>query len=187
MEKEEKKQPESLEEKLAGEFIELAKPNAGFKLLKADLDNVDSKFMGMYKGESVPGSKLQDAFNEVAKTYLQALFSNELKVDGPELYGNMIRQWSRDVSEQHIGQLLNAIKIGDRAKLLALLNEAYQAGANKVPSTISKIQSQEGDSQMKVYDILARETKGNKVKVATNLAGTYGALQQQYATQEQLS
>ena len=175
-------------EGLVRKFDELAKPNAMFRLSKPDLDNVGRDFMAKYDGKPVEGAHLEARFNDVAKTYLQALFKGQMNVDGPELYGNMLRDWSSKVGDQHLGQIRNAIKIGDKAQLLQLLNQAYQAGANKTQSVISDIQSQPADKQMGIYQAIAKKIPGsNPIKVASNPGAAYGVLAQQYATAEQLS
>ncbi|MBI2647387.1 hypothetical protein HYW99_02830 [Candidatus Woesearchaeota archaeon] len=185
-------QEKTLEQRLAEGFISLAKPDTAFKLVKPDLDRVTREFSNAYVPEPVPEDKLEGTFNAVAKTYVNSLYRSVGKpepiVDGPEWYGGLVRDWASKVGEGHLQTIKDAIKKGDAGQLISLLNQAYQAqaGTAKVQTNISNIQNQPSNVQLASYGIIAKEVNGSVAKVATNLPGTYAALQQLYATQERL-
>ena len=98
---------DTLEQKLAGEFTSLARPNAVFNYVKPDLDRVSTKFTSIYDGRKVPEGNLERAFNGVSRLFVKALYDSigkpEPNVDGPEWYGNLVRDWAGKVSDQHLG------------------------------------------------------------------------------------
>ena len=172
--------------KLFNEVNAQVQPGASLKHIKSDLDRIEPTFFKLYDGKPAEDAKLEDAFNSVAKSYITALYDllgkSQPLVDGPEWYGNLIRDWAGKVSDQHFGQIRAAIKSGNRAEVLRLINQAYEAQANKLTSVISKIQGQNADIQMGVYakiaGTLAGGSKGDVAKVATNLPAAVQALGQ---------
>src|SRR3989338_10709797 len=137
---------ETLEERLFEDLSAQVQPGASLKHVKPDLHRVESGFFDLYDGKPVGDAKLEDAFNSVAKSYITSLYDlvgrKQPNVDCPEWYGNLIRDWLGKVSPEAMGQVRAAIKAGNRAEVLRLLNQSYEAQANKLQSTISKIQGQ---------------------------------------------
>lgn len=175
--------------KLYGELTAQVKPNAQFNAVKSDLDRVEPEFIKLYDGKPVDGSKLEEGFNAAAKSYITALYSvsgsKQPIVDGPEWYGNEIRSWLRQVSDEALGQVKAAIKAGNRAEVLRLFNQAYQAQANKLTSVLSKVQEQPSEVQLGVWGQVAKALGGkNAARVATNPGAALQALGQLYAIQE---
>lgn len=177
---------ETLEEKLFKDVHAQVQPGASLKHIKPDLDRIEPSFFKLYDGKPVGDAKLEDAFNSVAKSYVTALYDlvgkNQPNVDGPEWYGNLIRDWLGKVGPEAMGQVRAAIKQGNRAEVLRLINQGYEAQANKLQSTISKIQGQSSDVQMGVYTLIANTLAGGKggdvAKVATNVPAAVQALGQ---------
>ncbi len=173
-------------EKLFGELNAQVQPGASLKHIKSDLERIEPSFFKLYDGKPIEDAKLEDAFNSVAKSYVTSLYNIAGKpqplVDGPEWYGNLIRDWLGKVGPEAMGQVRAAIKSGNRAEVLRLLNQAYEAQANKLQSTISKIQGQSSDVQMGVYTLIANTLAGGKsgdvAKVATNVPAAVQALGQ---------
>ncbi len=179
----------TMDEILFDEIKANVQPGASLKHIKPDLDRVESKFFSMYDGKPVGEDKVEAAFNSVAKSYITTLYDLAGKpqplVDGPEWYGNTARDWLGKVSEQAVGQVKAAIKQGNRAEVLRLINQGYEAQANKLTSIISNVQNQPADIHLDVNKRVASALGGKNVaKVAANLPAAVSALAQIYATQD---
>ena len=168
----------NLEDTLLNEAKDLVKPDAAFKLVESDLKKIGPRFLENYTGGEVAESKLEDKTNEVAKVYINALYESAGRskplVDTPSLYGQMIREWSGKVSDDHYAKIRQAIKVGNAAKVLELISEAYAANAQSAKSTshIAKVQSQSADTQLGLWKLTAKALGGdNFAKVAGNYPG----------------
>jgi len=169
---------------VAKTFAELegeAKPGASFKHVKPDLDRVGPAFLTAYDGKPVSGDKLEDTFGKVADSYIKSLWGMPPKGANA---ANMVRGWLGLVSEQAYGQVKNAIKEGNKAEVLKLLNQAYEAQANKLTTIITKLREQPSDVQLGVYKILADKMGGSLAKVATGLPQAISTYGQTLAAQE---
>lgn len=180
---------EKLEERLFKDLSAQVQPGASLKQIKPDLDRVEPMFFKNYDGKPVQEAKLEEGFNSVAKSYITALYDfvgkKQPNVDGPEWYGNLMRDWLGKVSQEALGQVRAAIKAGNRAEVLRLFNQAHEAQANKLTSIVSKIQNQPSEVQLAVYKQIANAIGGsNAAKVATNPSAAVSALAQVYAAQE---
>lgn len=180
---------EKLEQILFKEAQGLVKPDAAFKLVEGDLKKVGPKFLEHYTGGEVAESKLEDKTNEVARVYINALYESAGRskplVDTPALYGQMIREWSSKVSEDHYAKIRQAIKVGNAAKVLELISEAYAANAQSAKSTshIAKVQSQSASTQLALWKLTAKALGGdNFAKVAGNYPGALQYLGNQEST-----
>ena len=177
-------------QKLFSQFQSAVKPNGSFDSVKKDLDRVGTAFQSMYTPKKVDDAKLEDAFNDASKLYFSILYNltgeegKKHLADGPELYGNLLRDWLGKVSEEAYGEARAAIKRGDTTELLNMFNKAYQAQANKLSSVVSKIQQQKSDTQLNVYKAIAEKLGGNLARVVGNPAAAARAYAQLLATQE---
>ena len=163
------------------------KPGASLQHIKSDLERVEPQFFAKYDGKPVAEAKLEDSFNDVATKYVSSLWgASDLKnANGPTWYGNLMRGWLGLVSEQAFGQVKAAIKQGNRAEVLRLFNQAYEAQANKLTSLLNKIREQPSDVQLGTYKHIAKVLgDGNVAKVASNPGAAVQSLAQIYATQD---
>ncbi len=160
-----------LESKLFGELTEAVKPGATLNFIRPDLNRVEPAFFAMYDGKSIPEANLEGGFNEVSAKYIKSLFGakDTKNVDGPSWYGGLMKDWLGKVSDQALAQVRTALKQGNRAEVLRLFNQAYEAQANKLTSILETVRSQPSDVQLGTYRLLARGIGGTNVaKVAAN-------------------
>ena len=176
-----------LEAVLFKELQEAAKPSAGLERIRLDLQRAEPQFVATYDSKPVDGAEVEDKFNAIARSYITEIFGvKEMKnADGPVWYGNMMKGWLRLISDQAPEQAREFIKKGERAEVLRLFKQGYEAQADTLASMLQKIRDQPSDVQLGTYTMLARVIGAKNVaKVASNPGAAIQTYRQMLAAGE---
>jgi hypothetical protein len=180
-------------EHYVNQLVDLSKPGANYRHVKGDLDKGTAVFMAKYDGKAVAKSDREQTLNKIAATYLGGMFG--IGYDDPTIPGSQIKQAIGKMPDgsEVMSRLYGAIERGDKAGIVGILNQAWQAQANKLETVVAQLREQSEEIRMAVYGNLANLLgdvdgyKGSVVSVAENLPGAVSGLQQRLAVAESVS
>ena len=147
-------------EELKEALDEVTTPGADWKWVSEEAVEAVPKYIKKFPGgEEVEEKDIDDAINERSKAYLNAIGIRGGK-QSDAFYGMMIKGW---LDREGNAALEDAIKKGDEATALHVMQRAYIQGTTKakVTSVMTKIEKQEDPKvRLKLYETVAQDIAG---------------------------
>ncbi|MCH8003115.1 MAG: hypothetical protein IH934_00650 [Nanoarchaeota archaeon] len=171
-------------DELLEEIEKGTEPHAEIELSREKVNPAAKEFTSKVSGEPVTGEKREDAFNDAAKIYNEAV-GIKAEGHGAEQYGYMMRQRINEaLGQEGLTAANNAIREGDIGTLLSKFQDAYTAtikGA-KDSMTLAKVNALDKNDRLKIYQTTVEKLGGtdelrvvqNPQQAVTNLARLKG-------------
>jgi len=170
-------------DELLEELEKGTEPHAEIELSREKVNPAAKEFTSKVSGEPVTGEKREDAFNDAAKIYNEAV-GIKAEGHGAEQHGYMMRQRVQALGGDASAEVNNAIREGDIGTLLSKFQDAYTATIKsaKDTMTLNKVNALDKNDRLKIYQNVVEKLGGtdelrvvqNPDQALTNLARLKG-------------